>query len=352
MKNIFYIFLLFTTLSCKKEASKNFDENISVRITKVEQTISPNTFPFKNFVFDHVSYVYDGNTIQSILIEEENADKMSIDITLEKNNYILSFPNHIRLSDPLTNTIALKSLKIVPFENSLRWISNEYAVINPITSETSIKNRTLTYEYNESRIFSQLKSVFNGGDGAYLWDGEGQSLKIKEMNGDLVSKYSISNRQAMFSKDIKSGEDLEVSLTYEYVPEIPDGLVNIVNQAIMGIYNLGFEDYYFTWPYHLNKDNHINLAQNFSIGNGTHPYIFADWILGFGFPQFKFFPTSQNRLISSKHLKGKVFSGLDAVDSSLVYNKIDSIVSYPYQFDSIQQYIEISGLKIYYKIIK
>ncbi|MCO5230988.1 MAG: hypothetical protein M9958_07505 [Chitinophagales bacterium] len=350
MRKLVIIVLCIISFSCKKDEDKDFQENISVQITKVEQTESPNTFPFRNFSLDNVNYIYQDNVIKSISIKGDAQEAISIDITSEKNQYFGTFSQNAMLSDPLSNSITMKSFKIIPINNSLSWMSNEYSVVNPFNSEISTKNRTITYEYDKSRVLKELKSVFKGSDGAYFWNGEGTNLKIKEMNGDLVSRYTVFNRLAAFSEDIKSGQDLEITLQYQYVPEIPDGLVNIVNQAIMGVYHLGFEDYYFSWPYYLNKDNHISLAKDFPTEfNGTR-YVFADWIIGFAFPQLKFFPTSKNQLIVSKHIQGKSFSAIDSIDSSLVYNRIDSVVNYPYVFDSVQKTLEIAGLKIYYKV--
>lgn len=359
MNKIIYLLLCLVIVSCKKDVEPEADndpvvqdDTREVRILKVEQTVSPNTFPFSNHSLMSVEYIYDSDQLTSIKTKDSNGEEMTFILTQgEDGQSTITFPDTESMKDPFFRLHILKSLNIRKHNDKVIQVSNDYEVTLIGMGSNGSKQRTAEFTYNVNGLLHSVKSNFTGDNGIPTWNGKVLNWAAREYSQTLLKKFKILNHNPLFNGQ-SSGQDLEVNVNYEKASEIPDGLIRKVNQAILGLHHLGFEDYFFHWIYDISEEHHLTLMERLNEIKAHPAYTFADWIIGFGLQQHNMLPEQNNQLIASKEISGKVFTDIDPSTIAAIYHSVDTTISFPYLHDKSSRTLEIYGLKIYYQILE
>lgn len=359
MKKFICLLLCITIISCKKDAAPKEeenpviqDDNRDVRILKVEQTVSPNTFPFSNQALMTVEYIYEGPRLTTIKTKGTNGEEMTFELSEDENGQTtVTFPETESLKEPYFRLYLLKSLNIRQYNQKVIQVSNDYDVTVIGLGQNGLKQRTVEFTYNVNGLLNSVISNFTGDNSIPAWNGEVLNWAAREYSNNLLRKYRVINHNPLFNGQSR-GQDLEIHVSYEKATEIPDGLIRKINQALLGLSNFGLEDYFFHWIYDIREEHHLTLMEKLNEVVARPNYTFADWIISFGLPQHDFLPEQYNQLVSSRHISGKVFTDIDPSGLSAIYDTVDTTLSYPYRHDKDSRTLEISGLKIYYQIIE
>lgn len=368
MRNLLlFFFSVILILSCKKEAP--LDPNTSgetevrdvrgVRILKVEQTKSPNTYPFISNTLATVEYHYNDDQLEIIVMKKDNGSVLEFDVVYKGDSILINLPNDSSFNAPYYNNdfsrLRMTQFKFYMHNNQVVTIENDNATFfNPIYYGR--KERKVFYSYNSD---GGLKGINSKVEGELQFpiniEGDPYLVMNTEYDRGLLKKYDMKYYAQFASGLYQYGRDLNYSIEYKKAYELPDGLVQLVNQAVMGITNLGFEDYLYHWVYDIDPNSETAVFQNIKRVVKSPNYAFADWIISFGFPHISFLPSSQNNIVTTKRVRGKVLNDIAVIDASELevrFKDIDSITTYNYHVNMNANVLEIAGLKIHYEIIE
>lgn len=357
---IIYLSVSLILFSCKKESAEIIEQNEitwndtqKVRILKVEQTESPNSFPFDIDDLMTVEYVYADDVLKEIIVHRSGEIYVYPRMVSEDNKYGFDLSK-----DP-------KYGNIFSWKNSLLNMYN-----GKITSSHKIYGYPFGYPgdlFRDTYYHYELGGLLNSIEGTGIWregefflkDLKGIELKTEEYENGLLKTYSLGKYMEDFVVPKQTmGHDFKIKATYQISSDVPDGLIRFVNQAVLGLNYIGFEDYADHFQYDLragsalmgegSEDAHASAVAKYR-------YTFADWIISFGLNDAFSIPNQGNHLIASKHISGrKIVDGTPSIEDTLPvyeYAPVDSTANYPYTHNATNKTLEIAGLKIYYELV-
>lgn len=360
-----YILILFLSITvftaCKKdilppkEEDKPTvqDDKRNVRILKVVQEESPNQFPFSNSTLMTVEYKYEEEKLIQIRTQKSNGENFDIDIHyLENDTIAILFPDLKSLWEPYFGTYWFKEVKFrhrYPLYEILTIYETEF----PGIFYRGKKTRSVLFTTDHEQKLYAIESKFSGDNALPAWNGNGISIKNFQYHTGLLKSYQLINKMTMFSSDV-NGQEFQVHFDYSKAPEIPNGLIQIINHALAGVYQFGLEDYFFHWIYDISPDNHITVMNGIKDKVIQPNYNFSDWIIGFGLNTIHALPNSNNHIISKKTQSGLKFYDIDTSNQStnILFQNVSHAKDYKYTIDTIQKTLQIAGLKIYYEIVE
>ncbi|MCO5249386.1 MAG: hypothetical protein M9887_10635 [Chitinophagales bacterium] len=349
MNKILVILISLCVLSC----SKNKDDipkepDLSqVKITRVEQKLSPNQFPFENNRFMQVNYIYNElNQLIKIETWSTGGEALMYHVTYDDDQIHITLPETESLMDPILGAFMLKDINVKTANGKMTLVENSIDVYVDEEPEVGRKVRKVGFFYDDS-IFNNNITTYEGDDHPFMKWNVGGNITSMKNQGERIAQYHISNQFPNFGlADI--GQNLDVTLNYKFAPEIPRGLIAFVNQALSGLSNLGMEDYFFHWLYDIDQNTNISFVPVGDVMKNN--YNLADWIVSFGLPQINTLNTNENQIIRSKAIKGKVFTDID--NGNVKYKQVDNTTYYNYKIDRKKRILDIANLVIYYEIIE
>lgn len=346
---ILFSVLFFLISSCKKDncpAEKeilpitNWTANQEVRITKVELKDLNYSFLWATDSTSYIEYKYDSsgmlNSVYSGNYQYNDYFKIYNAIKRSGNNKI-SFYKAL----PTCNGVSLYGFDIINCDvemadNRVQSVSNIYYTCgfgNPVQGFP----RTSKFSYAKNGLLSSINS-----NTKFLYEEYRIGTDIDEIVYDTSNAIKSLNINSysydIYNKFIQT-EKLVLSYTYQPANDIPDGLRRLVNQSILGLNSLGYEDYYF---------HRMFVSQS----SFMPIFGYSDWFGSFGISQFQTIPAQNIGLIQSKHIKGKIVLENDQVTRLPVYTELDSVINYNYIHDATNKTLEISSLKIYYELLE
>lgn len=321
-----YIFIIIFTSSCKKEdiihtPTSTWEDSQKVRISKV--VILDEMY---NFIYDTIEYNYNTSGKLDNIVSKTQ-------YIYEKQTHPISYSEHTSI---LYNLIGCSGFYLVRHYSNYNFKNNRIQNIedlynfNPIfctKQDYNLVNKNSTFYYENNGYLSKVASNFSSENSEVFFGSKaGTDINIQAYNGNEVKKIQVINYFL--------GEEMEnylVEPNYENNTDIPDGLRRMVNQALLGLNSIGFEEF-------SNVPDHLNF------------YNFLDWWVSFGFPEMQVIPSQNAGLVTSKQLKGKIFQ--DIVMGEYQFIDVDSTIHYPYIHDATAKTLEIAGLKIWYELVK
>ncbi|MCO5247673.1 MAG: fibrobacter succinogenes major paralogous domain-containing protein [Chitinophagales bacterium] len=365
MKKLIYFTLLLGIIACKKDllppttpqppttenpgstdsgnGNPTSNDDRKVRIVRVEQTVSPNSFPFDTDELMSVDYHYSSEILKRVAVKRGVSIYTYYNSSNEKNNY-----NFDLSADPTYNG-SLNFNKIILNVNGDKIESgvNNYT-LGIAGSNGPMLNKDFKYTYNSSGILSQIKSTG-------LISGKNTlEIQIGAYENGLIKNYSLKNYVQDYNIIPTVGQDYNIQATYQNVDGVPKDLIRKVNQAILGLNPIGFEDYSFQMQYDLLPNSQLSASDILHAQKlAKYKYSFADWIISFGLTDAYSIPEQGSQLISSKHIQGKKLIDGKMNSNDIVvqpqYTQIDSTARYTYVYHADEKMLEIAGLKIYYE---
>lgn len=355
-------FFIFSGIySCKKDQPIDpiieddpelIDDLRNVRILKVEQTVSPNQFPFTNNTLMTVEYIYNDEKLTQIKTLKSNGEALDFDVSYFSDDSVkISFPDQRSMWEPFFGTYWLKS---VHFQNrkNLFDIVNHYETDFPGLFNREHKQRKVSFITNSENNIYSISGSFTGANAIPTWVGDGIKARDFKYSNGMLKGYHLFNKSGMFSID-SLGQNYQIEFEYSRAHDIPNGLIHLFNHAVTGVYQFGFEDLFFHWIYDISLDNSITLLNNIREKVIEPNYNFSDWIIGFGFPHIEAFNRTNNQIVQKKNVQGTKFYDLDTTSTpiSIIYKDVNETTTYPYSIDTTNKILKIAGLNIYYEII-
>lgn len=326
LSSIIYIFIILFTLSCNKEdiihtPTSTWEDIQKIRVLKVVILDELN-----NFDYDTIEYNY--NTSGKL----ENIVTKSYYI-YEKQTHPISYSEQTSI---LYNLVGCSGWELVRHYSNFIIKNNRihnvydkhnFSRIFCTKQEYGLVDRNSIFHYDNKGYLNKISSKFSSEEyNEYYEPKTGTDIIIHSYSGDEIKKIQVAN--------YIRGEEMEnyfVEPNYENNTDIPDGLRRMVNQALLGLNSIGFEEF-------SNVPDHLNF------------YNFLDWWVFFGFPEMQVIPSQNAGLVTSKLLKGKIFQ--DIVMGEYQFIDVDSTIHYPYIHDATAKTLEIAGLKIWYELAK
>src|SRR5690554_4967011 len=278
---IIYLSVSVILFSCKKEPAEIIEQNKitwndtqKVRILKVEQTKSPNSFPFDTDDLMTVEYVYADDVLKEIIVHR-SGERYAYQKTVSDNNkYEFDFTE-----DPVFGGIFTWKFSLLNVsDNKLNSSHKKYGYGLGLPGDLF---KDIYFSYKSDGLLSSIKGTGSGREGdPYLKDLKGIELKTEGYENGLLKTYSIKKYIEDFSSDQNVGQDFKLNAIYQTSNDVPDGLIRLVNQAVLGLNYAGFEDYMNHLQYDLRSGS--ALAGTGSEAHATtvekYSYTFADWI--------------------------------------------------------------------------
>ena len=357
MKNWILIMLCLAFASCKKDTTEEVTPDTrKVRILKVEQTDRTNTFPFTNLTFATVEYHYgEDDHLSEIVFYKDARTQLTFQVQQDSNGIHIQLPNDKSLRSPFfKNDYFYAQLRDFDIElQNDRVVQSSNNISTFIDVSPSSQQRKVYYNYdNNGRLLSERASLV--GDGVTIPDFRKDTTMETSATyeGNLLKSYRVIGRSSI-SNNYDLQKDITTTFEYQKAYDVPDELVQFVNQALSGISNLGFEQYLFQWGYDMATTNHLGTLNTFLTDILRPNYVFADWIISFGLPKPYFTVSTDNYMIASKKIQGRLLTDIDLNTGTLVYSQVDSTVQYPYTLNITKQTKElyVGGLKITYEIV-
>lgn len=333
MKKLFkyLVMLLFVIVACKKESAiietpnPSWSDTQKVRVKKIL------------VVNDSVSFGYD-----TIEYHYDTYGKLSEIIT--KNKY-KSYVHPIRDEDAIeidysfvgclgyywkfhSNKFRVQNERVQKIEGKYDW---DYLCTDAVFNSTT---RNSNFNYGQDGL---LKSIYNNIVRRYFENGRIESdIQNITYSGNKVEKFQVVSYEFVPDTIQLETERYTVEPTYIPAEGVPDGLRRMVNQALLGLNSIGFEEYVFYSNFAHNRD--LSLVY------------FFDWWVSFGFPELQTLPSQDAGLVSSKRMQGKKGAYMDG--GEYTFTQVDSTASYPYTHDAQNKTLEIAGLKIWYELVE
>ncbi|MCO5231440.1 MAG: fibrobacter succinogenes major paralogous domain-containing protein [Chitinophagales bacterium] len=351
MKKLMYFIVLFAIIACKKDliptntnppttnppnTENPTTDDKKVRIVRVEQTVSPNSFPFDTDQLMNVEYVYSNGILKRVVIKRGVSTYVYFNSSNENTHYDIDLS-----ADPTYNSsINFSKIKLNVNNGKIESVVNDFAVS---IAPGQVLNKNFKYIYNNSGALTQINSK------GLISEKKSLEVRTGDYENNLLKNYTLKNYILDYNPIPTIGQDYKMQVSYQKADGVPKDLIRKVNQAILGLSPMGFEDYSF----HMEYDLHPNPSDLVHIQKvAKYKYSFADWIISFGLTDAYSIPEQGNQLISSKHIKGqKVIEGkiVNNIFSQPQYASIDSISQYAYIHHAEEKMLEIAGLKIFYE---
>lgn len=339
--------LVFAISACKKDVIKK-EEGIpfpqgwfasqNVKINKVEFKRdfggyflgSDSTFYFE-YKYDTLGRIYEIKLKSYEFLEFEKSYNISYIANTNKFIFQNNFP-------PCLNS---NFYKMEYLNNEFEFFDNKLSKINGIfiscgfgIPSTNENKRIASFSYNEDGL---LKSIYSNNDfwvsgrlgtdiDNILYD---ESNAVKSL--ELISHYFDSKENTF------EAENFVINFDYQPANDVPDGLRRIVNQSILELNSLGYEEYFF---------------QQLIESSGSSKREYTEWFSSFGIQQLQTISSQNIGLISTKHLKGNRVNSYDELTSLPIFTQVDSTANFPYIHDASAKTLEIAGLKIYYELVE
>ncbi|MCO5233969.1 MAG: fibrobacter succinogenes major paralogous domain-containing protein [Chitinophagales bacterium] len=363
MKKLIYFTLLLGIIACKKDLlppttpqppttenpgstdsgndNPTSNDDRKVRIVRVEQTESPNSFPFDTDELMSVDYHYSDGALQGVNVWRGYSS----------NTYYNSSSDNEKYDFDVSADFA--NISLLSLMNITLNVENEKIVSGSNIFQVSLGNgpqysRNINYTYNSTGNLTKITRS------DLMLGVRGGEIQVENYDNGLVKNYKIENYLNGIQSSPKIGQEFEIQVSYQKADGVPKDLIRKINQAVLGLSPISFEDYYFQQEYDLLPES------NFTRGDIKHAqkvakykYSFADWIISFGLTDAYSIPEQGNQLISSKHIQGKKFvdgkQASDYIITDAVYKDVDSTAQYTYVYHADEKMLEIAGLKIYYE---
>lgn len=326
-KNLFItLFIILFTFSCKKEEmlhppSSTWEDTQKVRVLKV--VILDEMY---NFIYDTIEYNYNtSGKLDNIVTKTQ--------YIYEQQTHPISYTEHTSI---LYNLVGCSGWELVRHYSNFIIKNNRihnvydkhnFSRIFCTKQDYGLVDRNSIFYYDNNGYLNKISSNFSSDEyDEYYGPKTGTDMSIHLYSGNEIKKIQVVN--------YIRGEEMEnyfVEPNYENNTDIPDGLRRMVNQALLGLNSIGFEEFMNVPDYLL-------------------PLNFLDWWVSFGFPEMQVIPSQNAGLVTSKQLKGKIFQ--DIVMGEYHFIDVDSTIYYPYVHDATAKTLEIAGLKIWYELVK
>ncbi|MCO5247883.1 MAG: hypothetical protein M9887_02885 [Chitinophagales bacterium] len=366
MKKLIYFTMLLGIISCKKDLLNNnggsssnsgnpttnnpgdtggsqTDDGKTVKILRVEQTTSPNSFPFDIDQLMDVNYTYTDGLLSNISVKRGTRIYTYPNQSLDSDNYNLKLD-----SDPvlINSGLVFSSATLKISDGKISNVVNNFVIdIFGMGGPESKKN--FNYHYNDSGVLTQIKST------GLISNKKTLELQTQNYSNGLLTDYTVKNYVQDYNIIPTVGQDYKIQATYQKADGVPTDLVRKVNQAILGVSPIGLEDYAFHMYYDIEPSSPIVESDiSHTIKYEKYNYTFADWIFSLGLVDAYSIPVQGDQLIASKHITGKkVINGKMNNNDILVqakFQQIDSTAQYTYTHNAEEKVLEIAGLRIYY----
>ena len=364
---IIYLSVSVILFSCKKEPAEIIEQNEitwndtqKVRILKVEQTKSPNSFPFDTDDLMTVEYVYADDVLKEIIVQRSGEVYSYPRVASEEDKYEFDLTRDIKYGGIFVWQFSLLNISSGKINSSQKKFTHGIGLIGKRLKDAN-------YSYGSTGLLSSIKGTGIKGeeDDSLITIPKGIELNTENYENGLLKAYSLKNYIQAYDPLLEQvlGQDFKVQAAYQSSTDVPDGLIRLVNQAILGLSYTGFEDH----MYHAQYDLRVGYGLISESGEEAHAiavakyrYTFADWIISFGLNNAYAIPNQGNQLIASKYIKGrKLIDGEYEYDPdnytdrliNAVYSDVDSTAYYPYTHHVESKILEIAGLKIYYELV-
>lgn len=363
---IIYLSVSLILFSCKKESAEIIEQNEitwndtqKVRILKVEQTESPNSFPFDIDDLMTVEYVYADDVLKEIIVHRSGEVYSYPRVASEEDKYEFDLTRDIKYGGIFVWQFSLLNISSGKINSSQKKFTHGIGLIGK-------RFKDVNYSYGSTGLLSSIKGTGIKGeeDDSLITIPKGIELNTENYENGLLKTYSLENYiQAYDPLSVQIlGQEFKIQVAYQSCKDVPDGLIRLVNQAVLGLNYTGFEDYAHQVIYDLTigsvlagigEEAHATMIEKYH-------YTFADWIISFGLNNAYAIPNQGNQLIASKYIKGrKLIDGEYEYDPdnytdrliNAVYSDVDSTAYYPYTHHVESKILEIAGLKIYYELV-
>lgn len=369
MRNLLILIMCCILISCKKESTKQvipkeitWEDTQPVRILKVEQTVSPNSFPFDIDDLMTVEYEYSEGLLTKIIVHRSGEIHVYPRIISEDNKYEFDLSQDPKYS----NIFSWKSSLLNMYNGKISSSHKIYGLPFGLGIEAF---KDFYYTYGKNGLLNNIKGTSiwrEGGDSSTIL--KETELKVGNHENVLLKAYSLKNYLREYDPISGSGQligrDFSIKATYQVAQGVPDGLVRIVNQNVLGLSRIGFEDYQEHAQYDFLVGSRL-ISEGEQEAHATavvkYRYTFADWIVSFGLNDAFVIPSQGNHLIASKHITGKKlvdgeyeYDADDFTDRLInpIYSSVDSTANYPYTHNATNKTLEIAGLKIWYELVE
>ncbi len=360
---IFAIYMM--VLSCKKEPTEiriTWQDSQKVRILKVEQTVSPNSFPFDTDDLMTVEYTYTDRILKEIIVHRSGETHIYPLTASESCRYEINLSKDIKYGGILVWINSLLNTSGGKISSNQKRYGDGFG-----WGAKFFKDSYYTYGTNGLLGSIKVTSIWSDGSDSVSILKETE-LETKSYSNALLKTYSLKNYLLEYDPatelDQLAGQDFTTKATYQTAAGVPDGLIRLVNQAVLGLNRMGFEDYYLHSQYDIRTESDLieeDKKAAHAADVAKYRYTFADWIFSFGLNNAFVIPNQGNQLIATKHITGKTlvdgeyeYDEDDHRDRLInpVYLDIDSIANYLYIHNSIDKILEIAGLKIHYELVE
>ncbi|HUH74502.1 MAG TPA: hypothetical protein VLZ75_08845 [Chitinophagales bacterium] len=356
---IIYLSVSLILFSCKKESAEIIEQNEitwndtqKVRILKVEQTESPNSFPFDIDDLMTVRYEYSEGLLTEIIVHRSGVEYVYPVLKNSVDNRSIDVSKDTKKGFP--NLPVFKGIEIFAEDKKILKSKNNYEIsfFPPLPAQSIYRN--ISYMYEDNGLFKSAESVFGPIDEISIFNIK---FEAEEYELGLLERYTLKKHQPIYP-NTPMGQELNVKISYQASSDSPDGLIRLVNQAILGLPDIGFEDYLFHGAYDfLPNSGLLQWDQEGVYAEliAKYRYTFADWMVSFGLNDAFVIPNQGNHFIASKHITGrKMVDGELDDDGNIInpiYANVDSTANYPYTHNATNKTLEIAGLKIYYELV-
>lgn len=357
MKTLIYFMLLIGVLSCKKDKNTltengtfTWNDTQKVRILKVEQTESPNSFPFDIDALMTVEYIYVKGVLTGIKVHRGESSYNYPNTAISNGSYEFDLND-----DPAFGGIfSFKKLSLNTGNERLISAHNHYKYNFPWADGPTL-DKDAAYTYSSTGLLKNINITgFWSNSATAGIKGKGTDIQTETYDNGLLKNYSVVNYVSALIDSPVIGQELDMQVTYQAATGVPDGLIRYVNQAILGLNQFGFEDYFYHMKYDLRLGTALVEDDDHAGQVAKYNHTFADWIVSFGLSNTFNIPNQGNQLIYTKHATGKkIIDGQPESEDGLTpvqyeYGTVDFSSSYPYVHNAAEKTLEIAGLKIYY----
>lgn len=331
-------------IACKKEQPfietplSTWEDSQKVRILKVELNKIFTTSPFNGDTSLFVEYIYNSNEeLYQILLKRNSLSSdvqiQLVTITDQSFNIEYNFPSCLGYEWKfINNSIQMK-------DNRIYKVSGNYNQCIFGMPQLNTLNRISNFSYDKNGLLEKIQSNMS----TSLRNGT--EINITSYDENQLKSYQVASYTSVFSDKSIESENYKVDVKYKEAKEVPDGLIRMINQALLGINSIGFEDFNIIPEFQ--DISYISI--DFPEASGS---VMIDWAVSFGSSKIQTLP-AQNSIVSSKRIYGKRVASLNEEEGELYnYVQVDSTANFPYIYDAFAKTLEIAGLKIYYELVE